>query len=109
MLLSFSGKASVARALSLQLCLISLLMACMNNRGRGAAEILISSIVNREMLQPPPLWGVSVHIECSLNIVICLLRLFTPRGRQCHLFKVLLAHVARTLITLMPYLCVGAL
>lgn len=53
MLLSFSGKASVARALSLQLCLISLLMACMNNRGRGAAEILISSTVNREMFQPP--------------------------------------------------------
>lgn len=50
--MSFSGNASLARALSLQLRLISLLMACMNNHG-CAAEILISSIPSRETVHPP--------------------------------------------------------
>lgn len=53
MILSFSGKSSLARALSLQLRLISPLKACMNNHA-SAPEILISSIVNRERFHPPP-------------------------------------------------------
>lgn len=59
--MSFSGNASLARALSLQLRLISLLMACMNNHG-CAAEILISSIPSRETVHPPHLTPPSTRV-----------------------------------------------